>query len=420
MAAAVKNRPPDRRVLLQIGGQLLFHQVVDHAANLPGAQLRFRLALELRVFHFDGHNRRQAFLRVLRLQVRLVVAQELILAAVVVDGARQGGGEAGQMRAAVGGRDVVDEGVDVFGIRVVVLHGDFHEDAVLHALGINRFREQNFLVVIQILDELAQPAFVEEILRHGRFAALIGEGDVDALVQERHFAQALLQHVKIKRDAALEDAVGVVVADDVGQEADRRAGAVGFADDAQVVEVLAARVLLLINFPILINRHGQRLRQRIDHRRAHAVQAAGHLVAAAAELAARVQHRQADLDRRTPHFRVDADGEAAPVVADGDRAVLVQRHVDALAVARQRLIHGVIHNFVHQMVQSAAVRRADVHAGALANRLQALQHLNLLLAVFALDLRRFFNLLFDFFFRPVFEFLVVQHACTSQKSINGG
>ena len=150
------------------------------------------------------------------------------------------------------------------------------------------------------------------------------------------------------------------------------------------------------------------------------MQAAGHLVAAAAELAARVQHRQADLDRRTAHFRVDADGEAAPVVADGDRAVLVQRHVDALAVARQRLIHGVIHNFVHQMVQSAAVRRADVHAGALANRLQALQHLNLLLAVFALDLRRFFNLLFDFFFRPVFEFLVVQHACTSQKSINGG
>ena len=274
--------------------------------------------------------------------------------------------------------------------------------------------------MIQILDELAQPAFVEEILRHGRFAALVGEGDVDALVQERHLAQALLQHVKIKRDAALEDAVWVVIADDVGQEANRRAGAVGFADDAQVVEVLAARIFLLINFPILIDRHGQRLRQRIDHRRAHAVQAAGHLVAAAAELAARVQHRQADLDRRTAHFRVDADGEAAPVVADGDRAVLVQRHVDALAVARQRLIHGVIHNFVHQMVQSAAVRRADVHAGALANRLQALQHLNLLFAVFALDLRRFFNLLFDFFFRPVFEFLVVQHACTSQKSINGG
>ena len=50
---------------------------------------------------------------------------------------------------------------------------------------------------------------------------------------------------------------------------------------------------------------------------------------------------------------------------------------DGGAVPGEGLIDRVIDNFLHHMVQSrTVVRIADVHAGALANRLQALQYLN--------------------------------------------
>ena len=42
----------------------------------------------------------------------------------MVEGARQGGFEAGEVGSAAGGVDVVGEGVEVFGIAIVVLEGD--------------------------------------------------------------------------------------------------------------------------------------------------------------------------------------------------------------------------------------------------------------------------------------------------------
>ena len=131
------------------------------------------------------------------------------------------------------------------------------------------------------------------------------------------------------------------------------------------------------------------LGERVDHRRADAVQTAGDLVAAAAELAARVQNRQADLDRGAADLRVNADREAASVVLHGAGTVLVQRDDDLVAKARQRLVHCVIHNFVYQMVQAALVRRADIHARPLAHGLKPLENLNLVLVVCAV---RPFNL----------------------------
>ena len=114
------------------------------------------------------------------------------------------------------------------------------------------------------------------------------------------------------------------------------------------------------------------------------MQTAGNLVAAAAELAARVQNRQADLDRGAADLRVNADREAASVVLHGAGAVLVQRDDDLVAEARQRLVHRVVHDFIHQMVQAALVRRADIHARPLAHGLKPFENLNLVLVVSAI------------------------------------
>jgi len=70
------------------------------------------------------------------------------------------------------------------------------------------------------------------------------------------------------------------------------------------------------------------------------------------------------------------DGDAAAVVLDGDRVVEVDGHLDLGAVAGHGLVHRVVHELVDQVVQPLEAGGADVHAGAQADRLQALEHLD--------------------------------------------
>ena len=92
---------------------------------------------------------------------------------------------------------------------------------------------------------------------------------------------------------------------------------------------------------------------------------------------------------------MDAHGEAAAVVLDGDGAVGVQRDHDVVAEARQRLVHGVVDDFIDEMMQSALIRGADVHARTAANGLQTLEDLNLtfVIVVFTILLIHYSNLI---------------------------
>ena len=118
------------------------------------------------------------------------------------------------------------------------------------------------------------------------------------------------------------------------------------------------------------------LGQRVDHRDADAVQAAGDLVAGATELAAGVQHGEHDGDRGELLARRDVDRDAATVVGDLDGAVGEDRDLDAVAVAGQCLVDRVVHDLLHQVVQAALAGGADVHARALADRLETLEDLD--------------------------------------------
>jgi hypothetical protein len=106
------------------------------------------------------------------------------------------------------------------------------------------------------------------------------------------------------------------------------------------------------------------------------VEAAGHLVAASAELPAGVEDGEDDGDRRDPLDRVDVDRDAPPVVDDLDRAVVEHRDDDPVAVAGQRLVDGVVDDLPDQVVEAALTGRTDVHAGALAHRLEPFEDLD--------------------------------------------
>ena len=114
------------------------------------------------------------------------------------------------------------------------------------------------------------------------------------------------------------------------------------------------------------------------------MQTAGNLVVRAVELAAGVQNRKNDLDRRLALGRMHIDGDAAAVVADGERTVFVDDDVDHRTVPCQSLVDGVVHHLVDQMVVSPFAGVADIHRRALAHGLHSFENLNVFGVVIAL------------------------------------
>ena len=202
--------------------------------------------------------------------------------------------------------------------------------------------------------------------------ALVVDGDRDAAVEERQLAQPLRQRVEAEL-GRLEDLL-------VRLEGDLGAALLGRAGDLEIGERIAALVRLGVDLPVAPDLELERLRERVDHRHADAVQTARHLVAVVVELAAGVEHRQRDFGGRAA-AAVLIDGDAAAVVHDGDRVVDVDGDVDLIAVAGQRLVYRVVDDLVDEVVQPGGAGRADVHRRTLADRLEALEDLDLVRAV---------------------------------------
>ena len=177
----------------------------------------------------------------------------------------------------------------------------------------------------------------------------------------------------------------------VGLEGDGGAGVVGVADDLHLLRDVAAGKFHLVNVAVLVHLHLQPLRKGVYNGGAHAVKAAGDLVASAAELAAGVQHGVHHLQGRPPGLGLDVHGDAAPVVGNGDGVALVDGHGDVRAVPGQRLVDGVVHDLIDEMVQTRGGRGADVHARPLAHGLQTLQHLDLRGVIFRFHGNDFFQ-----------------------------
>ncbi len=266
------------------------------------------------------------------------------------------------MHAAFDGVDVVGVREDLLGVRVGVLHRDFDVDSV--ALGVRRNdRMQRVFLFVEPFDE-RDDAAVELVVALARlFAALVAQRDREAAVEERELAQALLQDVPVK----LGDFEHLAV----GKEPLDRSGAFDAADLLELLHGDAALELHFVEPAVALDARHHPLRERVDHRDPDAVKAARNFVSALAELAAGVQDRHHDFDRRHLLFGVDVDGNAASVVFDRTAAVFEERHFDVLGVARQRFVDGVVDRFVDELVQAALGGVADVHARTFANRFEA-------------------------------------------------
>jgi hypothetical protein len=67
---------------------------------------------------------------------------------------------------------------------------------------------------------------------------------------------------------------------------------------------------------------------------------------------------------------MEADGNAAAIVGDRDRAVEMQQDMQVLRVTAERFVGGVVDDFLDDVRRRVG---AGVHAGALAHRFESLE-----------------------------------------------
>src|SRR5688572_4601569 len=265
------------RRFLQILAELVVDDRLDDAFDLGVSELRLGLSFELRLRNLDADDAGQAFADVVAADARVLeILGEIALGRVVVDRPGERGAEAGQVRAALVRIDVVGEGEDQLGVAVVPLQRDLGVDTILHAAHVDRLVVDVRLVLVQVLDERHDAAVVLELVALA--VALVVERDQDAAVQEGELAQPLRQRV--------EAVLGGFEDLSVGPERDLGAAALGRARRFQIRDRGSALVALLIHLAVAPDFQIEALRQRVHHRHAHAVQAAGNLVAVVVELAA--------------------------------------------------------------------------------------------------------------------------------------
>ena len=291
------------------------------------------------------------------------------------------------MGTAVGSMDIVGEGTNIIVIAVVILHGDLYLAGILH---IRRAQIDDLIMdriislfLMDIIDELADTALViKDLVDDVLGISLILELNIDARVQECLFSQTACE------DRIIID-VGILENLGVGFEANLGTALCGFTDLLQIIHDLAALIALEVDILAVADSDLEPFGQRVDDRCTDAVQTAGHLISAAAELTAGMQYGKDDRDRGQTHLGIDADRDTAAVILNADDVAGQDRNIDLIAIACQRLVDRVVDDLIDQMMQTAFTGGAYVHTGAFTDSFESLEYLDLVRAVFTLDLCHF-------------------------------
>ena len=280
------------------------------------------------------------------------------------------------MRAALGRIDVVGKRAHIFRVARVPLHRDLDLADLVGCLEVDGAGVERLFAVVDVLDEVDDASLVLEHLFFGLVSALVAKRDLEVLVEKRRLTEVVDERIPVELDRREDFRIG--------PKRDGGARRLRLADLLDFLRGLAARELHLEDATIAFDLRDELGGKRVDARDADAVKAAGYFIAVAAELAAGVENRQDDLERRhVPSLGMLSDRDATTVVYARERAVFVYHCFDFGAVACEGLVHGVVDNLVDQVMQAARAGRADVHTGALAHMLETFENLNVPIIVAA-------------------------------------
>ena len=104
------------------------------------------------------------------------------------------------------------------------------------------------------------------------------------------------------------------------------------------------------------------------------MQTAGGGVGTTAELTASVKLSEDDLHTGQAGTRLNIGGDTSAIVANLNRTVAVENHLNGLAEACERLVHRVVDNLPEAVHETARIGGADIHARAFADCFKTFQN----------------------------------------------
>ena len=355
----------DRRVLVQPVLEGGADGAVDLSGDLRVVEPLLRLPLELRLEDVDGEEPDEPLADVLGRRAD-PLRQELVRREVVADRLDEARLQAVLVRASRGGRDTVDVRAEVLVRRLGPLEGDL-EARVRVADEDEAVRVGRHLAALgdDFQEVVGEPPVVRVFLAGDGLLRLVDEDDAEAAVEVGLRLEPVADLLRVEREPP-EDLR-------VGPEADGRPAAAHLL--GRDLRDLRGRLPLRVRLPPVVpvaphvDRHLGR--EGADDRRADAVEAARVDVAPVLELPAGVERREDQLECGLLVLRVDVDGDAAAVVVDLDLApVRAEADLDPRGPAVDDLVDGVVDDLPDEVVEPPGVDASDVHAGALADRLE--------------------------------------------------
>ena len=121
----------------------------------------------------------------------------------------------------------------------------------------------------------------------------------------------------------------------------------------------------------------QPFRERVHHRYAYPMQTARDLIGIIVKFTASMQLCHDDFCSRNPFFGMNLGGNTAPIIRYRNRAIPIKRNFGDITMPCQSFINGIIYHLIHHMMQTRTIISiANIHARALAHRIQASQNLD--------------------------------------------
>ena len=267
------------------------------------------------------------------------------------------------MSTAFLGVDIVDIGENVLAVGIAILHCNLNDNSVLFTLQINRLRIDFILILIHKFNVLDNTAGKMEgfTLILGTF---IGQGNRDALIQKGQLANTQTQSI-----------IAVFrFCKNGGIRFEMYRGTRSFAITLfiKLFRGFALSKLNAVAFAAAAHFNLHVLAQCVNAGNTDTMQTAGNLITAVTELTACMQYCHNNLNSRLLFLFHHIHGNATAVIDNRNAVILMDNYFDITAVAGQSLVNTVVHNLIHQMVQTAGGRTADIHRRSFAYSLQAL------------------------------------------------
>ena len=153
--------------------------------------------------------------------------------------------------------------------------------------------------------------------------------------------------------------------------------AIGRADFPHCVLLFATAVFLLVDLAFPMNLRFQVDGQGVHTRDANTVQTSRDLVSILVEFSSCTDLGHDHLQGTDAFLLVHVHGDPTAIVHHAHTIGCGDGHVNAVAMTGQGLVNGVVHDFVHEVVQSTHTHIADVHRRAHTDVFHSLKGLNL-------------------------------------------